>query len=292
VKLSVVIPTRDRLARLEATLAALGRQTHPAEIVVVDNGSTDGTIAALEGRRAVRLVEHPHNGASGARNAGLRVASGDVVLFLGDDTAPASDDLLARHVALHSEHPEDTYAVLGRVAWAPGLTVTPLMRWLEHGPQFAYAVKERGPAGPEHFYTAHVSAKTAILRRAGGFDEALPIYFEDNELGVRLFDLGLRLDYRPELLVHHDHAVTLASWLRRQTVAGRSGFAVNARQPRTPPIAPVPDGPLFSFAAAATRALRNVPGEWQRLPTPLRSRVYSTLHYGAYTRAYRSARTD
>ena len=62
--------------------------------------------------------------------------------------------------------------MLGRVAWAPHLTVTPLMRWLEHGAQFAYADMRAGPAGPEHFYTSHVSAPRDLLREAGGFDPA------------------------------------------------------------------------------------------------------------------------
>ena len=109
--LTVIIPTRDRLPVLRATLAGLADQELgpvETEVIVVDNGSTDGTTAALEALVAdfplpLIALHEPTPGAGPARNTGLARARGDAVLFLGDDTRPAAPDLLRRHAELHDD---------------------------------------------------------------------------------------------------------------------------------------------------------------------------------------------
>ena len=84
---SVIIPTRDRQALLARTLESVFAQTlQPAEIVVVDDGSSDGTVEFLEsmGDR-VRLVQQRHRGPGAARNAGAATATGDYLAFLDSD---------------------------------------------------------------------------------------------------------------------------------------------------------------------------------------------------------------
>jgi glycosyltransferase involved in cell wall biosynthesis len=92
--ISVVVPTRDRADRLQRTLASLRDMATPAalqwEIVVVDNGSRDGTrdVVATFARTAripVRHVVESRRGLSWARNAGVRAAQGDVIAFTDDD---------------------------------------------------------------------------------------------------------------------------------------------------------------------------------------------------------------
>ena len=293
-RLSVVVPTRNRVTTLERSLTTLDAQhveRSDVELIVVDNGSSDATPFLLDrfasrSRLELRVIRHEALGASGARNAGTAAARGEIVLFLGDDTAPAQPDLLARHLELHRARPAPTYAVLGRVAWAEHLEVTPLMRWLERGPQFAYAVMHPGPVGPEHFYTAHLSVKTSLLESAHGFDERLSIYFEDSELGSRLFDQGLVLEYHPQLLVFHDHAITLASWLERQQHAGRSGRRVHAIRDIDDRLVPRPRGWRWSAARALARVAGCPESEWQRLPAPLRERLFAAAHYAAYARGF------
>src|SRR5438046_10244150 len=91
---SVVIPTRNRRATLTALLERVAPQAAAAgaEVVVVDNGSTDGTREALarlaaEGR--LRVVLEPTPGATRARNAGAPPAPGEVIAFVDDDSLPA-----------------------------------------------------------------------------------------------------------------------------------------------------------------------------------------------------------
>jgi glycosyltransferase involved in cell wall biosynthesis len=293
--LSVIIPTRDRLPTLRATLAGLAEQEVgdlAVEVVVVDNGSEDGTFAALADLAPtfplpLRVLSEATPGAGPARNAGLAAAEGEIVLFLGDDTRPAGRDLLRRHIQLHQARAEGPYAVLGRVVWAPQLTVTPLMRWLEHGAQFAYADMQAGPAGPEHFYTAHVSAPRELLRAAGGFDPQAPMHFEDAELGSRLFASGLVLDYHPELVVQHDHRITLPGWIRRQEAVGRAGRRLHERLELPEQIVPRPGGWRWTAATAIARVAGTPSAEWRRVPGPLRDRLYAAAHYAAYARGYR-----
>src|SRR5690349_8685324 len=148
--LSVLIPTLDRPDALDDTLAALDRQQcdeQQVEIVVVDNAPDGATAARLAGRRGrlpFRLVREPARGPAAARNAGLRAARAPVVLSLGDDTRPADDDLLARHIALHAADPRPAFAVLGRIAWRPDRPITPFMEWLERGPQFNFGALQSG----------------------------------------------------------------------------------------------------------------------------------------------------
>ena len=211
--ISLVIPTKDRREVLLDTLRVVSQQALPAggaEVVVVDNGSSDGSLAAVEELAAtfpipLRTASQPRPGPASARHTGVAESRGEVILFLGDDTAPAAPDVLARHAELHRRSGAER-AVLGRVAWSPSQEVTPFMRWLESGGiQFDY---ERLDAGPvpvaRSFWTAHVSLKREALDAAGGFDERFPdAAMEDVELRCRLNERGIEFRFVPDAGVCH-----------------------------------------------------------------------------------------
>src|SRR5207247_11362295 len=97
---SVVIPPRNRCATLATLLERVAPQAQAAaaEVVVVDNGSTDGTpetLRQLEADGKLRIVFEPIPGATRARNAGARAARGDVLAFIDDDALPADGWLAA-----------------------------------------------------------------------------------------------------------------------------------------------------------------------------------------------------
>ncbi len=295
--LSVVIPTKDRAPALARTLAALeAQQAGDARIeaIVVDNGSGDGTVEQVRGRAAgsaipIRLLEQPDGGPAAARNAGVKAADGDLLLFLGDDTEPDGPNLLRAHLDLHTARPEEDYGVLGRITWSPRSPVTPFMRWLENGgPQFHYGELEPGPVeAASYFYSSHASVKRSLFERLGGFDERFPTAaVEDTELGTRLADAGLELDYHPELLVLHDHPTTPAQSLRRSVAVGRSAALYNRLRPDRPnPGVQAPQGLAWSAVRAAAPLL----GALARLPLPngLRERVWLAMTRGGYARGYR-----
>jgi GT2 family glycosyltransferase len=290
--LSIVIPTRDRRERLLATLDALDAQDLGgvrAEVVVADNGSSDGTAAALGDRGGVlpvTVVGEPRAGASFARNAALERVQAPVVLLLGDDMVPASGDLLAGHVALHRERPEPGYGVLGQVRWAE--PVDPFMRWLETaGFQFSFDHVAAGPVDPAaYLYSSHASLKTAALREAGGFDgERFPYLMEDTELGIRLRRSGFALDYHPELLVHHHHVQTVAGYAERMAAIGAAARRLRELYPGEAPAqitAPGVKGPLYGPAAVIGRVLLRAGARGR-----LRERAWTALLMAGYVRGWR-----
>jgi hypothetical protein len=106
---SVVIRSKDEADRLRLTLASLAAQTERAQVVVVNDGSSDHTAEVIAvAARELDLVAVHHAtsaGRSAAANAGAEQASGDILLFLDGDTL-AAPDLVARHLELHRQAPD------------------------------------------------------------------------------------------------------------------------------------------------------------------------------------------
>jgi GT2 family glycosyltransferase len=117
-KVSVIIPTRNRLAFLREAVASVQAQAHSDwEAIIIDDASTDGTsewLASLRDPRIRTFRMEEHRERSAARNRGLRAAQGERVLFLDDD------DRLEKHALLHlsaalDKHPDAVAAVGGRL---------------------------------------------------------------------------------------------------------------------------------------------------------------------------------
>jgi GT2 family glycosyltransferase len=279
------------------TLAALARQELDglqAEVLVVDNGSADGTVERVaELARAfpyrLRVLEEPNTGVSAARNHAVAEARGRLILSINDDTEPATPLLVAEHVRAHAEA-EKPVAVLGRITYRQSeLEANPFMAWLNDEAQFGVRtsrVGQREPL-PNHFYTAHLSFNRECFQRMGGMDERLPFGFEDAELGARMLDSGVRLHYRPDLALYHHHPITPREWRNRAEQGGAAGALVNRLHPRRRPLAQPALSSYSGALAVAERVLARVPTDWRSLPSPLRRQVYVILNRGAYARGYR-----
>ncbi|MEQ1907642.1 MAG: glycosyltransferase family 2 protein [Vicinamibacterales bacterium] len=230
-RISVIIPTRNRLDALKRCLAALDAQTLPRdewEVIVVNDGSTDGTDEYLTSGAAAgiwRYTALSQGGPARARNAGIREARGRVLVFIGDDIY-ATPAFLERHLALHDSRDGDATAVLGRTEWAHTLHVTPLMRYEGLG-QFDYHEIEAGAVDASDlpfrfFYTSNVSVCRSFLERHGLlFDEDFrQAMGEDGEFAFRARRHGLRLRYEPDALAHHDHPTTFTAARKRCRLKG------------------------------------------------------------------------
>ena len=226
--LTVVIPTRDRRETVLENLSRLGRgkvdEQAGIEVVVVDDGSEDGTAGAVREAAArcpfeVRLVAGSGHGPAAARNLGIEAAQGAVCLFLDDDVL-AAEGMVGRHVSFHDQHREKEDALLGRVVPAPGFD-SELARWAhEDGALFAYAkLAPAKPVPPNCFWTAQVSVKSELVREVGGFDESLR-FFEDVELARRLQSAGMRLSYDPDAVGEHAQAIDLPALMARARRVG------------------------------------------------------------------------
>jgi glycosyltransferase involved in cell wall biosynthesis len=297
--ISVVIPTKNRIDALQATVDTLEKQDldgHRAEIIVVDNGSTDGTTQWLNEAHdrlpiTLKTVAEPRPGVSAARNTGVRHAQFDLILFLNDDTSPASTDLLAGHIAAHAYADGKEIAVLGRITYPPEDMTDPFMRWLNDDAQFDFARLDGGesPRAP-HFFTAHISFPRAAYARADGMDERLQFGFEDAALGHRMELQGVPIRYHPELVVHHNHHINVSEWPRRGRSMGRAGWHINHLYPINPPLAQPATTPYWGILSAASRVLSRFSSCWSWLPHPPREWIYSVVHLGSYARGYREAR--
>jgi len=294
--LSVVIPTKDRSEALAVTLAALLLQQteEEFEIVVADNGSADDTAEVISrladshpGR--IEAISQPTGGPAAARNAAVRAARGQVFLLLGDDTEPARPDLVQRHIELHRNASDPAFAVLGRIEWTPKAPVTDFMNWLDSGgTQFHFFEIEAGPVDPaNYFYSSHLSLARAAFDAVGGFDERFPYAaIEDTDLGFRLTDWGLTLEYHPELLVWHDHPTTLDASLARMERVGVSAARYNSLKPDRPHQAiGTASGPRWRALHMTAPILDKIKPTW--LPASIRGRYLWLRHMAHFSVGYR-----
>ncbi len=231
--LSVIIPTYNRKHILGRTLSALQAQTLTGfEVIVVDDGSTDGTPEAIETWRTnqpetlafeLKVLRQPNLKQGQARNLGLKTARGEIVLFLGDDIIP-DPGFVEAHLTGHAVHNEaGDVAIVGLTDWdVTTVNVTPFLQHVNYyGAQFGYAhLTPQAEAPFTCFYTSNVSLRRSALG-TDPFDPRFGVYgWEDTELGYRLSRAGLRIIYSPEARAVHSHPMTLQSFLMRQTQVG------------------------------------------------------------------------
>ena len=212
VDISVVIPTYNNREALARTLASVLAQDFPPEryeIIVLDDGSTDGTeemVRTVIGPAPVVYRRQENRGRAAARNAGSRLARGSIILYLDSDII-AQADLVGVH---HARHAASTapVGVQGRTLIHPRSKITPYMKTKELLPDLT--VRRRTNLSPYHVITRNLSIRAEDLWAAGGFDESFPGYgWEDIELGLRLQARGVRFVYEPAALGYHDEVETL-----------------------------------------------------------------------------------
>ncbi len=236
---TVIIPAYNRAAALDACLSTLAAQDYPAgswDVIVVDDGSSDGT-ADVVGDRArmmpVRCLRHEERKGSGpARNTGVADARGEVVVFLDSDTL-APPWLLSEHARCHRS----------RRCFVDGPAIGVGAGWAGGRPPFRAArvrvLAALDLAGAE-FVTANVSCRRADVIAAGGFDAAFGTRYgwEDTELGVRLRALGVERVKNRRAYVLHGH-VSGYDWRirgRKQEEAGVNAAYFLSKHP-TPNVA-------------------------------------------------------
>jgi GT2 family glycosyltransferase len=182
-EITVGLCSRNRKETLREVLLTLANQSiHPDryEVVVVDDGSTDGTgamISELDVPYRLTYGYQEHSALATARNHGIRLCRGEIMLYIDDDVL-ADHTLLEEHLRSHQQH--SRCVVNG---------------WVNHvekaqipdRPKFTMA-----DISTSFFWTSNVSVRTCHLREAGLFDESFKEYgWEDQELGLRLMALGL-----------------------------------------------------------------------------------------------------
>ena len=181
-RISVVIPARNAAPFLHEALASVRAQgLRDVEVVVVDDGSTDGTADAARAFGGVRVIRQEAAGSGRARNAGLRATSGDLIAFLDADDLWTPDKSAAQIALLASDA-------------ALGIVFSDMVDFEAERQSPTTYFEKRGFDGrcapSSIFLYDMVSTPTVILRRAvldevGMFDESLPIG-QDTDLWFRI----------------------------------------------------------------------------------------------------------
>lgn len=180
---TIVIPAYNRQDELKRCLDSIYAQTlRPAQIIVVDDGSTDLTADVARGHKAgVTLIEGPHAGAAAARNLGLENVTTEWTMFFDSD-----DTMNPDHIENAMKGASDSVDVVG---WDVNYYYLSGKRRT-----FAFATRNLSWHNLMHgsFSTQRYMARTDLFRRAGGWNTSLTLW-DDIELGERLLQLNPRV---------------------------------------------------------------------------------------------------
>lgn len=199
----VVIATRDRRDTLLATLDRLGALDEPPPVVLVDNGSSDGTPVAVARRHpGVRIRSLGYNAGSAARNVGVRASHTELVAFCDDDSwwAPGA---LAKAARVFAAHPR-LGLLAARILVEPSGLLDPTCELMRRSP-----ITSRGPnAGTPvlGFVACGAIVRRRAFLEAGGFHPRVGIGGEEELLALDLAAAGWELAYVDSVTAHHQPA--------------------------------------------------------------------------------------
>jgi glycosyltransferase involved in cell wall biosynthesis len=210
--ISVVVPAFNAEKTIDSCLVALAKQTVPEdryEVIVVDDGSIDGTAARAE-KRGVRILRQTNQGAAAARNHGAREARGELVLFTDADCVPAANWI--EEMAKPFANPE--------VVGVKGIYRTRQSELAARFIQVEYEHKyERMRRRPQIDFVDTYSAafRRDLFLSYNGFDTSFPsASVEDQEFSFRLAENGHKMVFQPTAAVFHRHQPDFARYLRRK----------------------------------------------------------------------------
>ena len=219
---SVVVPTYNRPAQLEACLETLVAQEGiEYEIIIVDDGSAEPLepICARFGDR-VTYIRQENTGPAAARNRGVEAARGAFVALTDDDCRP-HPNWLAKLYEAHGGR-EDVM-VGGRSE--NGLPKDPFATASQDLIDYLYTHFDAENDEMPFFTSNNIAMSRSKYQEIGGFDRTFPLAAgEDREFGIRWRDTGGRLQYEPGAIIDHFHGMTLAKFWRQHSNYGRGAY--------------------------------------------------------------------
>ncbi len=233
---TVVVVARNEAAKIGQCMASLAAQSYPGamQVILVDDGSTDGTAEIARGVvPALRVIENHARSISANRNIGWRAAETQFVAYLDADCIAPSGWIGALVAAMAES----------RAAAVGGPNVPPsgesrfydaLAIALDSYAGARDSLQGRQLAGPRavpHIPSLNVMYRVSALETVGGFDERFARVGEDEDLSRRLGDLGLTLYAVPEAVVVHRQRSGYGAWARNMRTYGRGRTWLIRRHP-------------------------------------------------------------
>src|SRR5436305_4397460 len=224
-RVSVVVCTYNGARTLGECLDGLAQLAYPDyEVIVVDDGSTDGT-AALTQEYDVRLITTENRGLSAARNTGLAAATGEIIAYLDDDARPdphwltylAASFLRTTHAAVGGPNipPPDDGPIAQCVANAPG------------GPMHVLLSDQEA----EHIPGCNMALRADCLRAIGGFDPQYGSAGDDVDVCWRLQQRGWTLGFSPAAMVWHRRRNSVRTYWKQQKNYGKAEALLERKWP-------------------------------------------------------------
>ncbi|MEM8856929.1 MAG: glycosyltransferase family 2 protein [Chloroflexota bacterium] len=228
-QISVVLPTFNRKERLMRVISRLEMQSFDLgkfEVIVVSDGSTDGTnkwLQSYETNLNLRPLFQENQGVAATRNNGLNHAQARIVLFIDDDVVP-HPDLLKTHYESHSDAGfKVNTIVIGPMYNPADHELLPWVKWEQKMLYKQYQAMDRGDWAPtaRQFYTGNCSLHVEYIKKFGGFD---PLFkrAEDVELAFRMADDGAKFIYNNQAIGYHFAERSFESWLNIPYAYGRN----------------------------------------------------------------------
>jgi lipopolysaccharide/colanic/teichoic acid biosynthesis glycosyltransferase/glycosyltransferase involved in cell wall biosynthesis len=212
--ISVIIPAKNAARTLSDCLQAILQQEgmqldQDYEVIVVDDGSIDDTSRIAQARN-ITVIQQANLGPAAARNAGARIARGEVLAFTDADCAPISTWL--RDLTQPFQNPE----VIGVKGVYRTHQTELVARFVQLEYEYKYArMREQDSIDFIDTYSAAYRKEVFLLN--GGFNESFPVpSVEDQELSFRLARKGYRLVFEPSAVVYHLHDCNFSQYLHRK----------------------------------------------------------------------------
>lgn len=224
-QVSVIVPVWNNPGQLRTCLEALVNQSLPRtsyEIIVVDNGSTDGTVEVAKSFSGVRVLQELRPGSYVARNAAIKIAAGTYLAFTDSDCVP-DRNWLANGMRRAVTHP-NLGVLSGRIE----------LFHEEKGGSDIYKHYEQLFSFPQdhtraNCATANWITPKAVFDRLGGFDEKVKSG-GDKLMAVRIMEAGFSLEFAPDMIVKHPVRATMSALVnKRRRLAGGQWQKMNRR---------------------------------------------------------------
>lgn len=234
-RVTVAVLTYNEEKNIPDLLESLRAQTFPTdqfEVMIVDNCSVDGTLAAVGRYRSsmpnLRIVSNVIKGIAPGRNVALRNARGSLVAFTDADVVVCEDWLATLAAGFEKAKGADPKAAAvgggnvphgkgNRFLDAVGITLNSF--WGSHGSTQGMVFKSRTQVA--HIPTLNILYDKNIVLAQGGFDENFRMVCEDPELNHRLGQAGFKIYFLPGATVQHKMRPSLIAWLKNVFLYGQ-----------------------------------------------------------------------
>lgn len=217
-KVSVIIPSFNGRDKIGNVLKSLERQIYSNfEVIVVIDGSTDGTYNYLENREwnlnSLNFFQQKNMGRSGAKNAGAKLAKSDYLIFFDDDIIFSDEYLVGKYVSLLEK--EEYSVVVGGLEPIFSGESSEFELYCQYLNNKWCKAISRGILKSPYITANNFGINRFFFQEMGGFDDRLQDA-EDFDLAVKIFEAGFPIFFDSHLMVHHQLNGSFSNLIKRQ----------------------------------------------------------------------------